>query len=94
MYYRNMATHTDNDKLLIHYFQDNLIGATLKWYMGLDNTHISSFNDLLDEFMRQYKYSLDMNPNLTSSAPCHRRIKNHSKSILRDGVKLLLRLTL
>lgn len=62
MYYWKMATHTDDDKLLIHYFQDNLTGATLKWCMGLDNAHISSFNDLVEEFVHQYKYNLDMAP--------------------------------
>lgn len=62
MYCRKMATHTDDDKLLIHYFQDNLTGATLKWYMGLDNAYINYFNNLVEEFMRQYKYNLDMAP--------------------------------
>ncbi|XP_058783715.1 uncharacterized protein LOC131658438 [Vicia villosa] len=62
MYCRKMATHTDDDKLLIHYFQDSLIGAALKWYMGLDSTHISSFDDLVEAFIRQYKYNVDMAP--------------------------------
>ncbi|XP_058775731.1 uncharacterized protein LOC131650007 [Vicia villosa] len=62
MYCRKMATHTDDDKLLIHYFQDSLTGAALKWYMGLDNTHISSFDDLVEAFIRQYKYNVDMAP--------------------------------
>lgn len=63
MYFQKMATHTDDDdKQLIHYFQDSLIGATLKWYMGLDSAHISSFNDLVKAFVRQYKYNLDMAP--------------------------------
>ncbi|XP_058776649.1 uncharacterized protein LOC131650968 [Vicia villosa] len=62
MYCRKMATHTDDDKLLIHYFQDSLTGAALKWYMGLDSTHISSFDDLVEAFSRQYKYNVDMAP--------------------------------
>ncbi|XP_050878200.1 uncharacterized protein LOC127082022 [Lathyrus oleraceus] len=62
MYCRKMDTHIDDDKLLIHYFQDNLTGVTLKWYMGLDNAYISYFNDLVNAFMRQYKYNLDMAP--------------------------------
>ncbi|XP_058766882.1 uncharacterized protein LOC131640501 [Vicia villosa] len=62
MYCRKMATHTDDDKLLIHYFQDSLTGAALKWYMGLDSTHISSFDDLVEAFIRQYKYNVDMAP--------------------------------
>ncbi|XP_058755096.1 uncharacterized protein LOC131628252 [Vicia villosa] len=62
MYCRKMATNTDDDKLLIHYFQDSLTGAALKWYMGLDSTHISSFDDLVEAFIRQYKYNVDMAP--------------------------------
>lgn len=45
MHFRKMANYNGDDKLLIHYFQDNLTGASLKWYMGLYNAHISSFNE-------------------------------------------------
>lgn len=55
-----MATHTDDDKLFIHYFENSLTDATLMWYMGLDNAHISCFNDLVEAFICQYKYNLDM----------------------------------
>lgn len=44
----------------MYYFQDSLTGATLKYYMGLDNTYIRSVNDLGDTFMREYKYNVDM----------------------------------
>ncbi|KAI5423032.1 hypothetical protein KIW84_046150 [Lathyrus oleraceus] len=40
MYARKMSTQTDNDQLLIHYFQDSLSGAALRWYMGLDSANI------------------------------------------------------
>ena len=32
MYYRKMTGYTNNDKLLIHYFQDSLSGSTTRWY--------------------------------------------------------------
>lgn len=38
MYARKISTQTDNHQLLIHYFQDSLTDASLKWYMGLDRT--------------------------------------------------------
>ena len=57
-----MATHTDDDKLLIHYFQDYLTAVALKRYMGLDSAHITRFDDLVEDFVRQYKYNLDMAP--------------------------------
>jgi hypothetical protein len=40
MYARNMSPQMDNHQLLVHYFQDNLTGAALKWYMGLDSANI------------------------------------------------------
>ncbi|KAI5409668.1 hypothetical protein KIW84_055203 [Lathyrus oleraceus] len=50
MYARKMSTQTDNDQLLIHYFQDSLSGAALRWYMSLDSANIRSFNDLGEAF--------------------------------------------
>ncbi|GAU51349.1 hypothetical protein TSUD_412970 [Trifolium subterraneum] len=63
MYARKTSTQTDNDQLLIHYFQDSLTGAALKWYMSLDGVKIRTFNDLGEAFVRQYKHNLDMAPN-------------------------------
>src|SRR4051812_32372227 len=62
MYARKMSTYADNHMLLIHYFQDSLTGAALKWYTGLDSTNIQTFNDLGEAFVRQYKYNSDMAP--------------------------------
>lgn len=62
MYARKMFMHTDNDQLLIHYFQDSLSGAALKWYMGLDCRSVRTFNDLGEAFIKQYKYNVDMAP--------------------------------
>ena len=42
MYYRKMTGYTNNDKLLIHCFQDSLIGTTARWYMQLSRSHIRS----------------------------------------------------
>jgi len=36
MYCRKMETHARDYKLLIHYFQDSLTGASLKWYTQLE----------------------------------------------------------
>jgi hypothetical protein len=64
MYARKMSTQTDNDQLLIHYFQDSLTGAALRWYMGLDSASIRTFNDLGEAFVKQYKYNMDMAPDI------------------------------
>lgn len=40
MYCRKMATHVEDDKLMMHYFQDNLKGVSSKWYLSLEQIHI------------------------------------------------------
>ncbi|XP_058741175.1 uncharacterized protein LOC131613532 [Vicia villosa] len=64
MYVRKISMHTKDQRLLIHYFQDSLSGAALKWYMGLDSTHICTFHDLGEAFIRKYKYNIDMAPDI------------------------------
>ena len=54
MYIIKMSTHTDDHRLLIHFFPDNLIGAALKWYMSLDSSIIRTFNDLGEAFIKKY----------------------------------------
>jgi len=39
-YCDKMAEVVDDDKLLIHFFQDSLSGAPFTWYMRLDNTKV------------------------------------------------------
>ncbi|RDX62512.1 hypothetical protein CR513_59144, partial [Mucuna pruriens] len=40
MYCRKMTPYTHDDTLLIHFFQESLTGAALKWYLGLRREHI------------------------------------------------------
>ena len=42
MYCKKISAHMDNDKLLIYYFQDSLIGIAAQWYLKLDRNHIRS----------------------------------------------------
>ncbi|XP_073224461.1 uncharacterized protein [Cicer arietinum] len=51
MYCRKMGFCAHDEKLLIHFFQDSLTGASLSW------------KDLVDAFLKYYKYNLDMAPN-------------------------------
>ena len=62
MYYRKMAPHAGNEKLLIHIFQDSLEGAALSWYTSLERSRIHSWKDLAEAFVKQYKYNIDMAP--------------------------------
>ncbi|CAJ2644571.1 unnamed protein product [Trifolium pratense] len=58
-----MAAHATNEKLLIHVFQDSLSGASLDWYMQLERTQIKTWKDLIDAFLTQYSYNLNIAPN-------------------------------
>ncbi|XP_058784564.1 uncharacterized protein LOC131659375 [Vicia villosa] len=62
MYFRKMAAYANNDKLLVHIFQDSLAGASLKWYMSLKREHIQTWRDLGEAFLKQYKYNMDLAP--------------------------------
>jgi hypothetical protein len=50
----------DDEKLLIHFFQDNLSGTALTWYIQLDNTKVKKWKDLVNAFMRPYKFNIDV----------------------------------
>jgi hypothetical protein len=60
-----MASYANNDKLMIHCFQDSLAGASLNWYMQLEGNYIHSWRDLANAFIKQYQYNLDMAPSRT-----------------------------
>ena len=62
MYVRKMSMHTEDQRLLIHCFQDSLTGPALRWYMGLDSSTIKTFHDLGEAFVKHYKYNVDMAP--------------------------------
>jgi hypothetical protein len=61
-YCNKMAKMVDDEKLLIHFFQDSLSDGALTWYMQLDNTKVKKWKDLVDAFMRQFKFNIDVNP--------------------------------
>ena len=60
MYVRKMVAYPRNDKLLIHWFQDSLSGASLEWYTQLERNHVPTWNDLDLEFQNHYQYNTDM----------------------------------
>ncbi|KAK2369043.1 hypothetical protein QL285_082199 [Trifolium repens] len=66
MYSRKMASYANDDKLMIHCFQDSLAGASsLNWYMQLEASSVRSWRDLANAFIKQYQYNLDLVPNRT-----------------------------
>jgi len=73
-----MAEVVDDEKLLIHLFQDSLSDAALTWYMRLDNTKVKKWKNLVDAFMRQYKFNIDIDPDRLSLQAME---KNNKESI-------------
>ncbi|XP_011015540.1 PREDICTED: uncharacterized protein LOC105119131 [Populus euphratica] len=65
-YCNKMAEMVNDEKLLIHFFQDNLSDVALIWYMQLENTKVKRWKDLVDAFMRQYKFNINVDPNRLS----------------------------
>ena len=65
-YVRKMAAHVENDKLMVHCFQDSLTGAASRWYNELDSTRIRTWGDLAKAFLEQYRYILHFVPDRTS----------------------------
>ncbi|NAW06113.1 hypothetical protein FGF99_24660, partial [Salmonella sp. gx-f8] len=57
-----MTGYINNDQLLIHCFQDSLIGSAAKWYNQLSRVNIYSWKDLAQAFMKQYSHVTDMTP--------------------------------
>jgi hypothetical protein len=79
-YYNKMVEVGDDEKLLIHFFQDSLSGAALTWYMQLDNTKVKKWKDLVDAFMRQYKFNINVSPDRLSL----QTIKKDNKESIRE----------
>ena len=70
MYYNMMDEVVHDEKLMIHFFYKSLSGVILSWsgvilswYMILDNTNIKRWRDLVDVFVKQYKFNIYMTPN-------------------------------
>ncbi|XP_052478518.1 uncharacterized protein LOC128034026 [Gossypium raimondii] len=60
MFCRRMTGYGNNDQLLIHCFQDSLIGFAAKWYNQLSRANIHSWKDLARAFIKQYNHVTDM----------------------------------
>jgi len=52
MYCRKMAAYAHEEKLLIYFLQDSLVGIALSWYIHLEPTRICSWKDLVDAFLK------------------------------------------
>lgn len=46
--------------LLIHYFYESLSEVAFMWFMQLDNSKIRRWKDLMDAFLKQYQFNMDV----------------------------------
>ena len=60
MYCRKMAAHVEDDKLLMHCFQDSLTGGALRWYNQLEGSRIKTWKDLATTFLNQYRHVTEL----------------------------------
>jgi hypothetical protein len=79
-YYNKITKVIRDEKFLIHFFQDSLIGSALSWYMTLDNTRVKKWSDFADIFLKQYKFNIDISLNRTSLMVVEKR----NKKIVRE----------
>jgi len=61
-YLGKMARYSDNPPLLINSFQDSLFGPALTWFIELDMEKVRTWEDLVDEFLQQYKFNTEIAP--------------------------------
>jgi len=71
MYCQKMGSYSRDEKLLMHFFQDSLVGAAIIWYTNLEASRIRTRKDLIIAFIRQYQYNTDMAPNRTQLQNIH-----------------------
>ncbi|GKV01716.1 hypothetical protein SLEP1_g14257 [Rubroshorea leprosula] len=62
MYARKMAPYANDERVLIHYFQDNLSGPASVWFLTLDKKKIRTFRDVSQAFMKPYEYNMSLAP--------------------------------
>lgn len=58
-----MVAYSSDGMLLIHFFQESLSGASIQWYMQLERSHVHSWRELAEDFLKHYQYNTDMAPN-------------------------------
>ncbi|XP_050897524.1 uncharacterized protein LOC127104382 [Lathyrus oleraceus] len=53
-YYRKMVAYFDNNRLLMHFFQESLSEESLDWYMQLEGTHIWTWREMAEVLLKHY----------------------------------------
>lgn len=78
-----MAKMIHNDKMLTYFFWDSLIGSVLSWYIRLENTRIKKWKDLVEAFLKQYKFNFEISPDKTSLMTMEKRNEESVKAYVK-----------
>ncbi|XP_012461353.2 uncharacterized protein LOC105781356 [Gossypium raimondii] len=89
MFCRRMTGYINNDPLLIHCFQDSLIGSAARWYNQLSRANIHSWKDLAQAFMKQYRHVMDIAPDRIVLQNMEKKPNESFRQYARDGGKWL-----
>ncbi|XP_075663055.1 uncharacterized protein LOC142632559 [Castanea sativa] len=60
MYMRAIKPLGVTEELLAQMFQNTLTGATLRWFLNLDDARARRWEDICREFHNQYKYNIEV----------------------------------
>ena len=60
MYIRAMQPLGMTEEVLAQMFQNTLTGASLRWFLNLDDARARSWEDICREFHKQYKYNMEV----------------------------------
>ena len=61
-YCQKMSPYANQEKLLMHVFQESLTEKVAKWYYQLEEGQIHTWRDLAREFLKQYQRLLGTTP--------------------------------
>jgi hypothetical protein len=59
----------------------------LSWYIQLDNTIVKRWKDLVEAFIRQYKFNMDVAPDRLNLQVLEKEVKNIFENMSRGDVR-------
>ena len=62
MYCWKMGAYSKDEKLLMQFVQESLVGAAVIWYTNLEPSRVHSWKDLMVAFIKKYQYNSNMAP--------------------------------
>lgn len=64
MYCQRMQSYVYDEKILIHFFQESLMGGATRWFTSLDPTCVETWEDLANLFLKKYEHNMEKVPTI------------------------------